>query len=279
MNENTSAADFLVKLSEIGDPTQSQRDWAQRFCDCYAQRGLIERDNALPLCRDCRNAADCWHDLPEATYPPPEQAGVSIPWVGSRYDETGICVLGINQNKYGGLGAHWWIRRGDMEERLSEGRGGRFYYGASCYIAAVEASIRGSRVPREIPPPCDVADAWLSSSFLEAIKCAPAQGKSQPTDGMWKNCAVEYLPAELALLAPRVLIVIGRSHAYGQLGDILIEASDSRPRFERWHGRVGEHDFDVLCCGHTSWPQHWRNTWPELVDSLEERPLGASYSA
>ncbi|MGI8805440.1 MAG: hypothetical protein ACR2IN_07085 [Thermoleophilaceae bacterium] len=94
--------------------------------------------------------------------------------------------MAINFHDYGGLGAQWWIRRGS-NDRLRQGKRKLFDYRAGSYLALAHASLDGELL-EEAPDPTLVADAWDRSAFLEAVKCAPRSGVSEPTDAMRRNC-------------------------------------------------------------------------------------------
>lgn len=203
---------------------ESSLEWADRFCDFYASKGLFRGEEALPLHCDCPAAPDCWEG--ESAYPPRHEASISIPWCGPDYRSGGVAVVAINMNKYGGLGAHWWIRLERIRE-LRRGRHRAFDYRLGTFVALALASLGGAPLDPE-PDPESVADAWEAAAFLESVKCSPERGVGAPTGAMWRNCPDRYLVDELALLAPSVVIAVGK--APGEVLRRLLSPRSTRRR-------------------------------------------------
>jgi hypothetical protein len=222
-----------------------------RFCELYTRHGLFDGDHALPLDCDCPAADECWAGVPAPHHPPRDQATVSVPWIGPGYRRGGVAALGINFHDYGGLGAQWWIRRGS-NDRLRQGKRKLFDYRAGSYLALAHASLDGEAL-EEAPDPRRVADAWDRSAFLEAVKCAPHKGVSEPTDAMRRNCPARYLVDELPLLEPGVLVVVGRwvGDALAEL--VAVERTEQRPGLWRGAGALGGRGVEILCCNHPSY--------------------------
>ena len=241
-----------------------------RLCDAYAEHGVFDGDMARPLDCDCPAAQACWAGVPDAARPLRDRSTISVPWLGPEYHPGGIAALGINQNDYGGLGALWWIRRG-ANERLRSGKRKNFDIGAGSYLALMHASRAGLPLESEVTP-SKAADAWDASAFLETIKCAPRWAASKPTGAMWENCPDRYLVDELRLIAPSVLLVIGRT--VGPVVARLLEVTTTERQTEFWRGggTIDGKAVDVFCCDHPS-QRRWINALPLLQTSLERRPL------
>lgn len=248
---------------------ESSLEWADRFCDFYASKGLLRGEEALPLHCDCPAAPDCWEG--ESAYPPRHEASISIPWCGPDYRSGGVAVVAINMNKYGGLGAHWWIRLERIRE-LRRGRHRAFDYRLGTFVALALASLGGAPLDPE-PDPESVADAWEAAAFLESVKCSPERGVGAPTGAMWRNCPDRYLVDELALLAPSVVIAVGKAPCEVLRRLLSAEIDEATPGFSRSQGACGGRDVEVLGCNHPSFG-HWRATLPSLHESLWARPLG-----
>jgi hypothetical protein len=116
-------------------------DLTQRLLSMYEARGLLRDGRARPLYEACDACAECWAgDVPR---PPAWRAEVSVPWIGSGYRESGICAIAINLNKYGPLGANWWIVRGHIHDRLGKD------HGATSSSAWASIWSRSARVRKE----------------------------------------------------------------------------------------------------------------------------------
>ncbi len=141
-----------------------------------------------------------------------QRAGVSVPFLGADYDVFRICAVGMNHHDFGGLGANWWVCRGHIHDRLERGKRHSFAHGAGSYLSAIRASAVGAEPAEDIPSAQAAADGWRAASFVEAVKCSPHPKTSSPTRAMWHNCPPLFLREELRLLAPRVTLVLGRTH-------------------------------------------------------------------
>ncbi len=265
---------LLYRLWEHCDATEAQLEMVKRFCELYSRYGLIdELGDPLPLFRACRHCDSCWAPVPQSEVPRPENAEVSVPWIGSSYFIDRICALAINSNRYGALGGHWWITRGHIRDLRAgiKPRGG-FAYGTGSILAAIEASLHGQPLPEE-PPNLDlIADAWHSTAFQESVKCAPEVGRGTPTGAMWQNCPSTYLLEELRLLQPRVLLLVGRTDVAPRVLD-LIDATeiDRGDHFQRHGADLFGSPADVFSVNHPSWG-HWKQSYPELLASLKRSP-------
>ena len=174
---------LLEKLRgpDVGAPEHSIA-LVDRLCDTYAEHGLFDGDMARPLDCDCPAAKACWVDLPDDARPPREEASISVPWLGPRYRQGGIAALAINQNRYGGLGGLWWIRRG-ANEKLRSGKRKNFDIGAGSYLALAHASRAGQSLEAE-PTPEQAADAWDAFGFpgRDQVLSSPGQQRANRRD-------------------------------------------------------------------------------------------------
>lgn len=183
---------------------------ARRVAEFYAARGLLEDAGSRPLDTACVCGPDCWRGYPKAKVPPPEEAGISLPWVGRSYGSHRVVIVAINLVGFGGLWANWEIKDGELRG-LSEGRKrinrSSFAYAIGSYA---HAAIRGGEgrplEDGDLPAPQQGADALEGCAFLQAVKCAPWWERSIPTETMTHNCPREYLLEELQLLEPAALM-------------------------------------------------------------------------
>jgi len=266
---------LLHKLRTDGEATATQLDHVRRALDVYDELGVVRAGRALPLHEACACAAQCWEPFGSADRPDAGHAGVSVPFVGWDYEAFRICVVGINLHDYGGLGANWWVCRGHMFDRLGKGKRSHFAYGTGAYLAALRASLDGKAAVRDRPTTEAAADGWRAAAFVEAVKCAPRRNTSKPSAAMWSNCPPLFLVRELELLAPRVLLVLGRTDVTRRVTRLLDAAVvDSRPSFERARGQVAGRAAEIVCCNHPA-----RGGWPpsfaSLTDSLAQCSIQA----
>lgn len=257
-----------AKLEVDGEARPQELQYVDAALALYARERVIRSGRALRLDQACRNAAFCWDPLPDGARPPCQEAGVSVPFVGRDFESHRICTIGINHHNFGGLGANWWVCRGHIYSRLSNGSRSHFAYGSGSYLSAIRAALTGA-TPSPVPPqPEECVAGWHASAFVEAVKCSPVPDVSRPSDAMWRNCPPLYLKAELALLQPAVVLVLGRTAAVERVGSVLgAQQIEEAPSFERLRGSIAGRPVDVFCCNHPSRPA-WRDSYAPLVASL-----------
>jgi hypothetical protein len=258
-----------VESDLVAEPQQLAA--VRAFLDAYRAAGLIAGHQALPLDVECPSCDRCWRGVPVAAHPSPVDAAMSVPWIGAGYRRGGVVAVAINLNKYGGLGAQWWVRHED-NKRLRAGRRPVFGYRAGTYLALLHAGAGGGTLDPE-PDPAAVADAWDRTAFVEAVKCSPVAGVGEPTGAMWEHCPPRYLRRDLQLLAPGVVVVIGRRPAQALEAVLGIRWADSpTPALRRGVGRLDGRTLDVIACNHPS-RGHWRASTPALAASLARDPV------
>ena len=118
------------------------------------------------------------------------------------------------------------------------------------------------------------AEGWNNSAFLQLVKCAPWRGKSEPSETMWANCPNLYLVDELALLAPRVLLVFGTGAADDRLRSLgYVTRWDRYGSFQRGQVVLHGSSVEVLGLAHpAAWGNDWVTSHAALVKSLAEEP-------
>jgi len=264
---------FLEKLANLepASATTAQLDAVEAVLDLYSERGLLVEGRAEPLYCVCPLALDCWGAPSDVPRPPPEQAEASVPWVGRDFPRGRVCAVAINHNRYGGIGANWWVVRGHIHERLGRGKRTLFPFRVGQYLAAVLCSAGGTTpAERELVPEA-AAQAWESSAFLEAVKCSPAWRRGTPTRTMVANCPPEYLRAELELLRPSRIVGVGAVARAGLEAAIPLEVTDSRSGLVRAVGTLAGVEVEAFLMGHPSYG-NWRRSLNSLLESLERDP-------
>lgn len=264
--ENSAAVGYCAPVQ--GEPAdQNRRSWlleklrgpdvcapdsavrlVDRLCGLYAEHGLFDGDRARPLDCDCLDSGGCWGGIAAEHHPPREWAPISVPWIGPRYQPGGVAAVAINFHDYGGLGAQWWIRRG-ANDKLRQGKHGGFEYRAGTYLALVQAALAGVPLDEQ-PDPMRAAEAWDRCAFLEAVKCSPRSGVSEPTEAMRRNCPARYLADELNLLGPGVLVIIGRWVGDTVAAPMGIDREEELPGLWRGKAALAGRAIDVVCLNH-----------------------------
>ena len=130
-------------------------------------------------------------------------------------------LVGLNLNHAGG----WWSITVEYAVKAAEIPGleqgrratqnhSRFAYRSAATVMAVLAS-RDGVSPVESPDPHDAPAAFQRVALVQAVKCAPLNDRSWPTDEMRSNCPPRYLARELEILEPAVLIALGEDAKWG----------------------------------------------------------------
>jgi len=204
--------EFRDELRESHSPSPEQQQYVDRLLALYSERGLLPDGRDEPLYGTCPHRDPCWAN---ADRPSAQDAGISVPWVGRNYVSARICVVGLNFHNYGGLAAHWRVCRSHIEALQAGGQGknGEFFAtGAMSYARAIEMSMSGQLTDGwETPSPPELASTWDRCSYLQAVKCAPSGYRSRPTGAMCRTCPPFLLKAELDILAPSAIILLGRT--------------------------------------------------------------------
>lgn len=276
---------FLAeRREELGESSRRLR-LLEACCDVYDEQGLLPDGCDAPLHAVCPCREPCWGGRDAAKPDRPDLAGIAAPWIGERYFEQRIVVLGMNFDAWGGLSANWDVCGWHIEAMKAGhyGKDNRFFaYGAMSYVAAVHASLAGTLAVGWAPPePTEAASLWEEVAFLQAVKCAPRTERSNPFTEMFENCPELLLRHELELLDPAVVLILGRGP---QPRDAIRPALKvdwakypgehpghmERDRFEL-DGRV----VDLFSLNHPSAPNrgYWQDCLDQLTESLRRSPL------
>lgn len=155
----------------------------------------------------------CWgkHQVPHDRY-----SGIIYSYVGSKYDETRLLVIGINNRANEG-----WINKNSeslwiskyAEEIRQKGKAFKFYDNVAKYATvwltrnkylegSLEHNIDNSEVLAGVLENC--------IAFAQAVKCNPPKTTRQnPYNLMYVNCPSLILKEELDALKPRRILVLG----------------------------------------------------------------------
>jgi hypothetical protein len=269
--------------------TSARTRMLTKLTGIYEAAGVITDGQPLALHHCCPSAPDCWareQDRPPrvpATNKLGESGSIFWPWVGESYRPGGVCLVSLNINNAGKKDDGWWTVGVEYTiaetaiEVLAQGgyksHGSWFAYRSMATALAVLTSLDGHD-PVEQPTPQEAADAYERVARVQAVKCSPTHNRSQPTKAMRVNCPERFARRELELLAPGVLIALGRD-AEAAI-ELLGEASwgEHRDKFHRGKITLAQSEIDVLALPHpASHGDSWETGQRELVTSLGSRPL------
>jgi hypothetical protein len=184
------------------------RDTPKQFDRLYQRLGFIsESGEPIPLHSGCTHAKECWADA-EARKPKDDdpRGTISVPWVGSRYEESRLLVVGENFDEYGGRTAFYDLLPMAMEGSVLWHRVGCIGY---CF-----AQVGGARLApfEELQwPAIEAASLGLEFiAFANHVKCSPKGGRSEQTAAMWKRCGSHVLRSEIDILRPKQIVILGR---------------------------------------------------------------------
>jgi len=225
---------------------------------------------------------ECWRHAPPAN--DQRNSGISFPWIGERYFDSRVVILGLNFDNFGGLAGHCHVCKSHIEEMEADKRGkdGRpFARGAMQYLRVVLASLNGDDLPTDSASVAneELAGLWEECAFLERVKCAPGAEKSKPTEAMIWNCPPFLAMPELEVLGPRVILHLGRTDLRREW--IVQEGGygeEQGRHMERDIATVGASTVELISLNHPS-TSHAGNvtaSLDQLTASLEAKPLASS---
>lgn len=189
----------------------------------YKRLGFMSASGEhLPLHRVCANRDACWSGALDRLSPP-DIASISVPWIGPGYGELKLLVVGINFNEAGGEGATVDLVEGARAE-MREGHwkhfrnpsysGTPFYSVTGCYVVAIaEAAqfLKPSIGDNGLPSLEDIEKVFDFVAYTPQVKCNPMGAAGSPTTAMWSNCGRHVLRAEIEVLKPDTVLVVGVS--------------------------------------------------------------------
>lgn len=189
-----------------------------RLLQMYEEMGVLRDGKALPLCDHCPSHASCWLGL-DARKPAGnkvESSHISLPWIGEKYGDRRITVVGVNPNEGGGLLFFPTLVRQAVKE-LEKGKilvnfGDETYKGTTLWheIGKLAAELLSIWQDEFDFSRLSSADSYSYLAFTNHIKCSPLDERSRPSNEIWKNCGNTILKKELDTLRPEILMVLGR---------------------------------------------------------------------
>jgi Uracil DNA glycosylase superfamily len=278
---STSVDDFWDRWRDRLSATEQHPRAADRLLDLYRQKGLLpdDLDEALFCC--CPHRDECWQHARDAN--DQRNSGISLPWIGKEYFDSGVVILGINFDNFGGLAGHYHVCEDHIRqmEAGKRGKDGRpFARGAMQYLRIVLASLNGDALPTDSVDVRneELAGLWEHCSYLQRIKCAPGSEKSKPTEAMIWECPPFLALPELEILEPRVVLHLGRTDLRrewivqeGGYGD------EQGPHMERDMATIGDRAVELISLNHPSGHANdVQASLDQLVRSLEDTPAGAA---
>ena len=204
----------------------------------YRRTGVLSNEYGLcldwPLYWSCPSAHTCWEGL-DVPLESNECNRIQLTYVGPLYgtETERLLVVGLNLNEAGGLAEL------EREVRLAQGdlrRGAKridfdapgyagtlFWHRVAAYsclwldqgeFSRNHWHIEGEEVMVGDRPLAESTDAldevWYRLALTEAIKCSPDGDRSSPSDAMRSECPPRFFAKEMAIVAPKALMVIGK---------------------------------------------------------------------
>ncbi len=240
----------------------------------YAQHNLMPFDGvfptriAWPLWCACSNGQRCWAGWEARQTPNRWLHGISLPWIGSRYAESRVAVVGLNQRGGGGPLVQWDIAE-EASKRLKAGADrpyrSAFWKGVAQYVVV---ALRHLQPSTHVSP----RDALEHAALLQLVKCSPTGDRGAPNRIMAELCPPKYLRDELEILAPEIVLVCTKQH-----GSIIARALQSPPLQPRGTASLGETVASIA--GRSAPIIHLRHPADQQRNSEGQRGVERSLSA
>lgn len=206
--------------------------YGEKFRQLHLSRDFISVDALHPLYECCANKDDCWRGVNPECRPEAEHIVISNPWVGAKYDELRLLIIGMNTNSWVGEGALKYLVETACEELRSnpsrrevfinsdplQRYGGTVFYhraGACAFEFARSAKLaqeRSTRCDDGFPSNLDISEAYDFVSYTNQVKCTLKGGRGKPTTAMWNNCGAHVLRDEIRILEPKYILVLGKRY-------------------------------------------------------------------
>lgn len=273
-NQACADVDLGTLLATVGcGRSAEQLGMLEAFRAFYAECGVLPGNGNPPLQRCCQSGQACWGPIPPEHRPSSDLGGISLPWIGSEYHRTRVAVMAHNLKEASGLLAEHKVAY-DTRRAFESGSPGpypsRFQRHTAKAVAAVLAAQCGE-LPDSDPEPPELVSVLDAFARIQAVKCSPLDaGDSKPSPAMHANCPVLYLRAELELLSPRWLLVLGvPAHQAVQMlfPDEPGNEWNGPPALTRRDIELRDGPCHVFCVYH---PSHawWYRSWPLLTQVL-----------
>jgi hypothetical protein len=204
-----------------------------------------------------------------------------LPWIGPKYSQRRILLLGINSRDDGNVLAEIdainWILPALRGGRRQTGGRSSFHFRAAAAADAVARSQDGRPLDAE-PAPEQVADALLAIARVQAVQCSPPGGRRGPTPEMIGNCPPRLLGPQLEVLDPRVVIALGHPAHVGLQRVVPIRWlstwRENGSCFARGLMTNADHPVAVFALHHPAY--RWTRSFQALIDSLQRDPAPAA---
>jgi len=217
----------------------------------YVERGVARAVNApghLPT--TCPRAVVCWKGVPDERRPAMGHPAseLSPPHIGDLFVASRVVVLLENLREYGGFdfavqqatrGMRYLTRcaavglaRGSKVLFRGGGyAGSRVWHQAlsyaACWLRSRGSMTFGMTAPGSVPARA-VAETLRHVALAQHVKCSPIGARSEQTAGMWQECGRYVLAGELAVLAPKALLVVGTGENASAVRTHLLPVLDER---------------------------------------------------
>jgi uracil-DNA glycosylase len=278
---STSVDDFLADWRGRVCTTEHHRETTDLLLSLYRSSGLLPGDEDEALFRCCEHRRECWQHAQDAK--DQRNSGISFPWIGKRYFDSRVVVLGLNFDNFGGLAGHYHVCKSHIEamEAGKRGKDGRpFSRGAMQYLRVVLASLNGDDLPIDSDTVTneELAGFWEECAYLQRIKCAPGAERSKPTESMVWNCPKFLAMPELEILKPQVVLHLGRTDLRREW--IVAEdgyGEEQGKHMERDTATIGDSAIELISLNHpsTSRAGNVAASLEQLRTSLSKRPLAS----
>jgi hypothetical protein len=248
----------------------------------YESSGLLSKSGRTrPLWPECPFAHECWAGALDAVPHDEARRGITLPWIGARYEPGAVAVVGLNLRDAGGLLCEFEIAAptaGDPAlgahsqwSALKAGRrmvhGSPWAYRSLRSAGLVHDWLRGD-CPIDRDDPRLLADVLELTARLQAVKCSPQDdARSTPTPAMTSNCPPFLLVEELQVLKPGAIVAFGLDvyDVLQRVGDHAIEDGND---FLAWgHIETSERQVPVFWLYHPA-GRYWRNSHDALLKHL-----------
>lgn len=276
-----ASTDLRATLEEAGlEVSDEQLRLLDRFRDRYGAYLPGGENEMLWAC--CEDAKECWRGKEYARDTSRRRGGITLPWVGSGYEEQRVALLALNLRQAGGLVDELQLvgdTRRAFESNRERVHDSLFPYRSAAMIWAVLRALDREEVPTSPPQPRDLVSPLMQSARIQLVKCSPFDGGSSvPSSKMFHNCSDRFLRSDLEMLSPRVLLTVDtdvRGNAWRLLG--IKWAAREVPGLSWGHFELAGDEVTVFCAYHPGARGNvWeKESWPRLREALNAGALSA----
>jgi len=262
--------------------------FTSEFNNLYKQRGFISvAEKPLSLPYVCSNQKVCWKDTNSIPEDDPSHTAIYDPWIGPRFGELRLVIVGINLNQDGGRNemntlvkiAISEIRNG--HKRVSFGNKKKKYGGTllfhrvgayAAFYARAAGLLHFDALADGFPDSKFVVAGFDFIAYTNHIKCSPTSKGSKPTLEMWKSCGRHVLRQELELLQPNKILVLGKDnyvHFVENVFDQPVQVFPSGSNIQKMRANLANKLIHVIGVPHPqSRGYHVRNVFADLCKEL-----------